>query len=42
MPSRASGTDVLELTTDGDLLDAVVRFAEMRKVAGAIQLHMPR
>jgi hypothetical protein len=28
----ASGTDVLELTTDGDLLDAVVRFANMRKV----------
>jgi uncharacterized protein (DUF58 family) len=27
----ASGTDVLELTTDGDLLDAVVRFAGMRK-----------
>ena len=26
-----SGTDVLELTTDGDLLDAVVRFASMRK-----------
>ena len=26
-----SGTDVLELTTDGDLLDAVVRFAGMRK-----------
>ena len=34
----ASGTDVLELTTDGDLLDAVVRFTAMRKVAGAIQL----
>ena len=28
----ASGTDVLELTTDGDLLDAVVRFTQMRKV----------
>lgn len=28
----ASGTDVLELTTDGDLLDAVVRFTHMRKV----------
>ena len=28
----ASGIDVLELTTDDDLLDAVVRFAEMRKV----------
>jgi uncharacterized protein (DUF58 family) len=28
----ASGTDVLELTTDGDLLDAVVRFTAMRKV----------
>jgi len=26
-----SGTDVLELTTDGDLLDAVVRFTGMRK-----------
>ena len=26
-----SGTDVLELTTDGDLLDAVVRFTTMRK-----------
>jgi hypothetical protein len=28
----ASGTDVLELTTDGDLLDAVVRFTAMRKI----------
>lgn len=27
-----SGTDVLELTTDGDLLDAVVRFTAMRKI----------
>jgi uncharacterized protein (DUF58 family) len=28
---RAAGVDVLELSTDGDLLDAILRFAELRK-----------
>ena len=32
----AAGTDVLELSTDDDLVDAIRRFAELRKMQGSI------
>jgi uncharacterized protein (DUF58 family) len=32
-----AGVDALELATDGDLVDAVVRFAEMRKRRARLQ-----
>jgi uncharacterized protein (DUF58 family) len=44
----AAGVDALELSTDGDLVDAVVRFAEMRKrrarlsTGGAFPVHLQR
>ncbi|MEO7391047.1 MAG: DUF58 domain-containing protein [Ramlibacter sp.] len=42
-----AGVDALELSTDGDLVDAVVRFAEMRKrrarlSAGGLPAHLKR
>jgi len=44
----AAGVDALELSTDGDLVDAVVRFAEMRKrrarlsAGGGLPAHLRR
>ena len=38
----ASGTDVLELTTDGDLLDAVVRFTQHAQGRRRDPTSMPR
>jgi hypothetical protein len=32
----AAGTDVLELSTEDDLVDAIRRFAELRKMQGSI------
>jgi uncharacterized protein (DUF58 family) len=44
----SAGVDALELSTDGDLVDAVVRFAQMRKrrarlvTGGAFPVHLQR
>ena len=43
-----AGVDALELATDGDLVDAVVRFADMRKrrarlaAGGGLPTHLQR